>query len=52
VDHSVQAAQSSTATSSTGSLADRSRRPVRFANQLPTQVESLIVALKRDKAQW
>ena len=28
-------------------LADRSRRPVRYANQLPAQVESLIVASKR-----
>src|SRR5215475_14634852 len=30
-------------------LTDRSRRPVRYANQLPQQVESLIVNLKRDK---
>src|SRR5271167_3667843 len=29
-------------------LTDRSRRPVRYANQLPQQVESLIVNLKRD----
>ena len=28
-------------------LSDRSRRPVRYANQLPSQVESLIVSLKR-----
>ena len=33
-------------------LADRSRRPVRYANQLPAQVESLIVSLKRDKPHW
>jgi transposase len=33
-------------------LADRSRRPVRYANQLPNQVERLIVDLKRDKPHW
>ena len=33
-------------------LTDRSRRPVRYANQLPTQVESLIVSLKRNKPHW
>jgi len=33
-------------------LTDRSRRPVRYANQLPAQVESLIVACKRDKPHW
>jgi transposase InsO family protein len=33
-------------------LSDRSRRPVRYANQLPSQVESLIVSLKRDKPHW
>src|SRR6202051_1999548 len=33
-------------------LSDRSRRPVRYANQLPPQVESLIVGLKRDKPHW
>ncbi len=33
-------------------LADRSRRPVRYANQLPAQVESLIVASKREKPHW
>jgi transposase len=27
---------------------DRSRRPVRYANQLPQQIESLIVSLKRE----
>ena len=29
-------------------LSDRSRRPVRYANQLPQQVESLIVRLKAE----
>src|SRR6516162_8043948 len=33
-------------------LSDRSRRPVRYANQLPRQIESLIVAAKRDKPHW
>jgi transposase InsO family protein len=33
-------------------LNDRSRRPVRYANQLPQQLESLIVNLKRDKPHW
>jgi transposase InsO family protein len=33
-------------------LCDRSRRPVRYANQLPDQVERLIVDLKRDKPHW
>ena len=33
-------------------LADRSRRPVRYANQLPEQIESLIVRCKRDKPHW
>jgi transposase InsO family protein len=33
-------------------LADRSRRPVRYANQLPGQVEGLIVSLERDKPHW
>jgi hypothetical protein len=33
-------------------LSDRSRRPVRYANQLPHQIESLIVSLKRDKPHW
>ena len=33
-------------------LSDRSRRPVRYANQLPNQVESLIVSLKRNKPHW
>jgi len=33
-------------------LSDRSRRPVRYANQLPQQVESLIVRLKGEKPHW
>lgn len=33
-------------------LNDRSRRPVRYANQLPQQIESLIVTLKREKPHW
>ncbi len=33
-------------------LNDRCRRPLRYANQLPHQVESLIVSLKRDKPHW
>ena len=33
-------------------LRDRSRRPVRYANQLPQQVESLIVRLKSEKPHW
>ena len=33
-------------------LIDRSRRPVHYANQLPAQVESLIVSLKRNKPHW
>jgi transposase len=33
-------------------LSDRSRRPVRYANQLPQQVESLIVRLKSEKPHW
>ena len=31
---------------------DRSRRPVRYANQLPSQIEALIVRGKRDKPHW
>src|SRR3954465_7960520 len=30
-------------------LTDRSRRPVRYANQLPPQIESQIVSLKQEK---
>ena len=33
-------------------LSDRSRRPVRYANQLPDQIEQLIVTAKRDKPHW
>src|SRR5215468_2101263 len=33
-------------------LSDRSRRPVRFANQLPSQLEARIVAIKREKRHW
>jgi len=33
-------------------LCDRSRRPVRYANQLPAQIERLIVETKRDKPHW
>jgi transposase-like protein len=33
-------------------LSDRSRRPVRYANQLPQQIESLIVRLKTEKPHW
>jgi transposase InsO family protein len=33
-------------------LTDRSRRPVRYANQLPSQVEGLVLTLKRDKPHW
>lgn len=31
---------------------DRSRRPYHYANQLPLQVETAIVALKREKPYW
>src|SRR5436853_4778156 len=33
-------------------LTDRSRRPVRYANQLPQQLESFIVNSKRNKPHW
>src|SRR5213593_57675 len=33
-------------------LTDRSRRPYRHANQLPFQVEKLIVQLKRERPSW
>jgi len=33
-------------------LTDRSRRPVRYANQLPQQIEGLIVRLKAEKPHW
>jgi len=34
------------------SLSDRSRRPFRYGNQLPEQVEALIVRLKEEKPSW
>ncbi len=33
-------------------LTDRSRRPVRYANQLPQQLEAAIVRAKQDKPHW
>jgi transposase InsO family protein len=33
-------------------LSDRSRRPVRYANQLPPPIESLIVRFKGEKPHW
>jgi transposase InsO family protein len=33
-------------------LCDRSRRPVRYANQLPEPVERLILQCRRDKPHW
>ena len=33
-------------------LTDRSRRPYRYANQLPPAVETLIVRLKREYPTW
>jgi hypothetical protein len=33
-------------------LTDRLRRPYRHANQLPAQIETRIVRLKRDKPSW
>lgn len=33
-------------------LSDRSRRPVRYANQLPDQIENQIVSFKRAKPHW
>lgn len=33
-------------------LTDRSRRPYRHANQLPLQIETLIVRLKKEKPAW
>lgn len=33
-------------------LTDRTRRPFRYANQLPEQVEAAIVAAKREKPHW
>ena len=33
-------------------LCDRSRRPVRYANQLPEHLEQMIVRLKKEKPHW
>jgi hypothetical protein len=33
-------------------LSNRSKRPWRYANQLPPQLEAQIVGLKRDKPHW
>lgn len=33
-------------------LTDRSRRPVRYANQLPMQIECEILRIKKDKPSW
>ena len=33
-------------------LTDRTRRPFRYANQLPEQIEAAIVRAKRDKPDW
>jgi transposase InsO family protein len=33
-------------------LTDRSRRPVRYANQLPDPIERMIVTAKKDKPHW
>ena len=33
-------------------LTDRSRRPVRYANQLPEQIERAIVRTRKDKPHW
>jgi transposase len=33
-------------------LSDRSRRPLRYANQLPEPVEAAIVAVRREKPNW
>jgi transposase InsO family protein len=33
-------------------LSDRSRRPVRYAHQLPPQIEGLIVSCRREKPHW
>src|SRR6187455_3687672 len=33
-------------------LTDRTRRPFRYANQLPEQIEAAIVTAKREKPNW
>ncbi|MCP4652803.1 MAG: transposase [Candidatus Omnitrophica bacterium] len=35
-----------------GGLSDRTRRPMRYANQLPMQVEKTIVKIKKNKPSW
>jgi len=35
-----------------GSLSDRSRRPFRYANQLPEQIETSIIRFKKEKPHW
>src|SRR5215813_3894623 len=35
-----------------GGLSDRTRRPHRYANQLPAPIEATIVAAKREKPYW
>jgi len=39
-------------TSGLEALTDRSRRPSRYANQLPIQIENSIVRLKKEKPSW
>lgn len=38
--------------SGTRALTDRSRRPVRYGNQLPESVERTLVKIKKDKPHW
>ena len=33
-------------------LTDRSRKPVRYANQLPIQIEKMILKIKQEKPTW
>jgi transposase InsO family protein len=33
-------------------LTDRARRPYRYANKLPEQIETMIIALRREKPTW
>jgi hypothetical protein len=33
-------------------ITDRARRPHRYANQLPAQIEAAIVAARREKPNW
>jgi putative transposase len=39
-------------TSGLEALTDRNRRPVRYANQLPPQIEQSIIHLKKEKPNW